>query len=226
MAQNFNFAKFSDEKGEGVAPHNSGKDPEQPNPATPSMIETYRSHFEVDTQTVIYRIKKTLWPFDRSKFFENKADLYGAIWVPTTLIFLLSVVGSAAARLTDDKDYTFNPSALVVIASMIYFFIFSVPALLSFFLLPIDEVSFTELLSLYGYSYFMFCPAAIISVLQFTYVRWISFGASSVWAGILLTKNYYNQINSSEGWRKYLTIIISLSGYAVVTLTANVYLFK
>ena len=221
MAQNFNFAKFSD------APGNKPEEPPGPaNAPAPSLIDSYSSFFEVDTPTVLLRLKKTLWPFDRSKFFENKADLYGAIWVPTTLIFLLSAMGSVPALFSSNEGYTFNPSVLVMISALIYFFIFAVPAVLSMLLMPIDEVSFTELLSLYGYSFFTFCISAVLSVPKFTYLRWGSFGLASIWGGVLLTKNYYSQINSSQGWKKYLTILISLSGYAALTATTNLYLFN
>lgn len=221
MAQSFNFAKFDDD-----SERKQDKSEEIPNPAPQGLLEKYSGYFDVNSQTVLQRVKKTLWPFDRSKFFENKADLYGAVWVPATLIFLLSLCGSVSARLTADEGYSFNPSVLITISTLVYFFILVVPAVLSFFLLPIEEVSFIELLSLYGYSYFIFCPAAIICTLNFQFLRWGVFIASSVWAGVLLTKNYYNQINASEGWKKYLTILISLSGYVVLTLTTNIYLFN
>ena len=193
-------------------------------PAT-SSIEKYKSFCDVDTGTVLLRLKKTLWPFDRRKFLENKADLYGAFWVPTTLIFLLSVSTSLSAFFSGSKDYTFNPSAIVTIAGVIYFFIFSVPALLSFIILAGIEITFTELMSLYGYSYFSFWIAAILSVFNYSWVRWLSFGLSSIWAGLLLTKNFYNEIESLEGSKKYLALGVSFSGYIVLTFTANFYLY-
>ena len=119
-------------------------------------IEPYQVYFNVDTFTVFYHIKKTLWPFDRKKFIESQADLYGAFWIPTTLIFLLSVAGSIAAKLSPDQGYTFKLPTMIGITFLIYFFTFTVPALLSWVLLSGYDIKFVDLLSLYGYSYFIF----------------------------------------------------------------------
>ena len=165
MDKNINFFEFSDpaESMQGVIQLEPEKKSQPPpatlvSPAPPpatSSIEKYKSFCDVDTGTVLLRLKKTLWPFDRRKFLENKADLYGAFWVPTTLIFLLSVSTSLSA----------------FFSGVIYFFIFSVPALLSFIILAGIEITFTELMSLYGYSYFSFWIAAILSVFNYSWVR-------------------------------------------------------
>lgn len=234
MDKGVNFFEFSDpsENIQGVIQLEPEKKPNQPVPvqsaptAPSSNLEKFRGLCDVDTETVFYRLKKTLWPFNRRKFLESKADLYGAFWVPTTLIFLLSVSGSMASTISDTEEFGFDPYAIITIAGVIYFFVFAVPAVLSFCLLAGLEITFTELLSLYGYSYFLFWPAAVISTFGFAWLRWLTFGISGTWAGILLTKNYYNDIEFLEGWKRYAAVGISLSGYVGVTLTANLYLYS
>ena len=235
MDPGVNFFQFSDtpESMQGVIklePDNPRKLPIVPAPSAPaaseSSLDKYRSLCDVDTEIVLYRIKKTLWPFNRSKFLESKADLYGAFWVPTTLIFLLSVSGNLASTVTEEGGYTFNPSAIVTLAGVIYFFVFSVPAVLSFCILAGLEVTYMELTSIYGYSYFIFWPAAVVGALKWPAAQWLAFVLASVWAGVLLTKNYYTDIEYLEGFKKYLAIGVSLSGYIVLTLTANLYLYK
>ena len=233
MEKSVNFFEFSDpsEGMQGVINLEPEKKKpeiiEQPSASSPSKsaLDSYKGFCDVDTAIVLYRIKKTLWPFDRSKFLESKADLYGAFWIPTTLICILSVAGSIGAKYSDNQ-FVFNPSDIVLVTGVVYFFVLTVPSILSFILLAGYEITYTELLSLYGYSYFLFCPAAVISVINYSLVRWLAFSVASVWAGVLLTKNYYNELEFLEGGKKYLAIGISLSGYVGLTLTANLYLFK
>ena len=192
---------------------------------TTSFLDQYKIYCDINTSTVVYRLKKTLWPFNEQKFFESKADLYGAFWIPTTLIFILLFSCTLSLKISDPSA-KFDPQALIVTSAMVYTFVFSVPAVLSFAIFSGAEISYMELTSLYGYSYFLFWPAALVSVLNFSFVRWISFGVSSVLAGALLTKNFYNEIEFLQGWTKYASIIISLSGYIVLTVVANLYLFS
>ena len=49
---------------------------------------------------------------------------------------------------------------------------------------------------------------------------------ASVWAGTLLVKNFYTEMESVQGFKKVLTVGLGCSGYLVLTLTANIYLFN
>ena len=191
-----------------------------------SRLNSLKGFCEVDLMTVLFRLKKTLWPFNRTKFFEDKSDLYGAIWVPTTLIFILSVSGSLATKLSHSTGYTFDPAALVTTASVIYIFLFAVPTVLSFCLFEGIPLGFIDILSLYGYSYFSFVPSSVISIARYPLLRWLSFTLSTVWSSLLIVKNFYNEIQFLDDWKKYVSIAICVSGYVALTLTANLYLFN
>ena len=191
-----------------------------------ALLESYKPFFEVDLNTVKSRLMKTLWPFNRINFFDKPADLYGAFWVPTTLIFLLGVTGKFTSLLSGSEGYSYNISAFVSIASLVYIAVGIVPGLLSLLILTDNEMIFTDLLSLYGYSFFAFCPAAVICIIKSSALRWISFGAASVWAEVLLVKNFYSEFESIVGWKKLFTFFLSASGYFSLTVAANVYLFK
>jgi hypothetical protein len=233
-----NFFEFSDpnEGVQGVIKlgHNPSPVPEPPSklpsdaskPNPGSRLDFLKSFCEVDTFTVLSRLKKVIWPFNRQKFFEDKSDLYGAMWIPTTLVFILSVAGTLASKLSKNDGYSFDPGAIVTTASVIYIFLFSVPAILGFFLLEGTSIGFYDALSLYGYSYFSFLPAAVISVARYEVLRWISFGSASLWAEVLIFKNFYSEIQFLDDWRKYAAMGTSLSGYLALTLVANLYLFN
>lgn len=197
-----------------------------PSTSANTTLDPYKSYCEVDTTIVLQRIKKTLWPFDRRKFFENKGDLYGAFWVPTTLIFILSVAGSLATRISSNEGYAFDPTGIVITATSVYFFVFAIPAVIYFVLFTGIDITYYDLLSLYGYSYFAFWPAAILSVVNFSLIRWLAFGTASIWSGLLIGKNYYNEVQFLVEWKKYATIVISFSGYLGLTLIANFYLYQ
>lgn len=229
-----NFLEFSDsfEGMQGVIQLEPSKNQGNPqtNSAAPvpskTFLDPYKGYCEVDTDIVFQRLKKTLWPFDRRKFFENKGDLYGAFWVPTTLIFIMSVAGSFANKIASNEGYTFDPKGIVITASTVYFFIFAVPALLYFVLFTGIDIAYYDIMSLYGYSYFTFWPAAIVSVVNFSPLRWVAFATASVWSGLLVSKNYYNEVQILEEWKKYATAVFSFSGYVALTLIANFYLYE
>lgn len=235
-----NFFEFNDpnEGMQGVIKlgHESSVSPSKPvaptsqvssNPVpSSSRLDFLKNNCEVDLHTVLTRLKKTLWPFNRSKFFEDKSDLYGAVWVPTTLIFILSVSGSIASKLSSTEGYSFDPAAIVTTACVVYIFLFAAPTLLSFCLFDGIPLTFYDIFSLYGYSYFPFCPASIVSVARFPILRWISFVLASVWSSLLIVKNFYNEIQFLDEWKKYVSIAICVSGYVALTLTANLYLFN
>ena len=203
-------------------PANVSADSELPPPPKKFFdIEAFKIYFEVDASTVKQRLQKTIWPFNRHKFFEDKPDLYGAMWIPTTLIFLMSVAGSISHKLSPDKDYSYNPSSIVELALVIYLSEFGIPALLAYLILDPTKVTFSGLASLYGYSYFMFGPATIISMIRISTLSWLSFMAASAWAGALIAKNIYSDIPGNSDMKKYLIIGLGCTGYLFLTLAAN-----
>jgi hypothetical protein len=217
-----NYHQFDKE----VNPANVSIDSELPPPPKKFFdVEEFKVYFEVDTDIVKNRLKKTIWPFNRQKFFEEKPDLYGAMWVPTTLIFIMSLAGSLAQKLSSE-GYSYNPSSIVKVSFVIYLFEFSIPALLSFLLLDTNKVTYAGITSLYGYSYFMFMPATVISVIRVSTLSWLSFLAASVWASSLVTKNIYSDIPGNQNWKKYLIVGIASSGYFCLTVVANKCLFN
>lgn len=205
-----------------VNPANVSADSELPPPPKKFFdLDEFRQYFEVDANTVKQRLQKTIWPFNRHKFFEDKPDLYGAMWVPTTLIFIMSVAGSISHKLSPDSEYSYNPSSIIELSCVIYIFEFGIPALLAYLILDPSKVTFSGLVSIYGYSYFMFAPATIISIIHISSLSWLSFIAASIWAGALIAKNIYSDIPGNSDMKKYLVIALSCIGYLFLTLAAN-----
>lgn len=218
-----NYHEFDKE----VNPANVSVDSELPPPPKKFFdVEEFKVYFEVDTDIVKDRIRKTLWPFNRQKFFDEKPDLYGAMWVPTSLIFLMSVIGSISRKIASQDAYSYDPSAIIKVSFVIYIFEFAVPAFLAFLILDKNKVSFVGLVSLYGYSYFMFGPATIVSLIRISTLNWLSYLAASVWASALITKNIYSDIPGNQNWKKYLTVCIASTGFLTLTLVANKCLFN
>lgn len=232
-----NFFEFSDpnEGMQGViklghdskpVPPGQAQASQAPKAPAPSKLDFFKGFCEVDTFTVLSRLKKALWPFNRQKFFEDKSDLYGAMWIPTTLVFILSVAGTLAQKISNEEGYSFDPAAVVTTATVIYICLFAVPAVLGFFLLEGTSIGFYDALSLYGYSYFAFIPASLISVARISALRWCCFGMASVWAQLLIFKNFYSEIQFLDDWKKYVALATTFCGYLALTLVANLYLFS
>eukprot|EP00039_Didymoeca_costata_P030525 m.30005 g.30005 ORF g.30005 m.30005 type:complete len:114 (-) comp8162_c0_seq1:52-393(-) len=65
-------------------------------------LDFYKRFFDVDTEQVLFRIRSSCWPI-HNKFLsqiQGKGDLYGPIWIGTTLIFVVAMVGN----IVDWKD--------------------------------------------------------------------------------------------------------------------------
>ena len=62
-------------------------------------IEYYRQFFDVDTEQVLSRIKWSMLPFRHTFLVRSKArgDLYGPVWVSTTLVFAIAMAWNIAS---------------------------------------------------------------------------------------------------------------------------------
>ncbi len=98
-------------------------------------IDFYKKYFDVDTEQVLFRLKSSFWPFNKTRFIksiEGKGDLYGPFWVATTLVFAIAFSGnivdyknSVGKGEQDVWRYDFDKVSLA--ATMIYGYITLVP---------------------------------------------------------------------------------------------------
>lgn len=163
----------------------------------------------MDTKLFAYRFLSSLWPFTSKPFlrpppdtsipespdsFKNRHDVYGAFWIPTTLIAVLTL---ASYTLHQDNQHL---SRLISITYVTYIFLFMVP--LAFFCVVklgvagedaherAQKLSFFSLLCVYGYSFTAFLIPGVLSVLRLTILKWILLGLATFTSLFMLNKEF------------------------------------
>ena len=59
-------------------------------------IKQFRPSFDITQDTLVERLKISLWPFQTQKVFGSSGyDLYGPVWILLTLIVLTNMLGNA-----------------------------------------------------------------------------------------------------------------------------------
>lgn len=83
--------------------------------STHSLCELgyYQTYFNIDTTTVLQRMKRALLPLNVDSFFgEETPDLYTPFWIATSLVFLLTVCGDIfGTSIGESKDVQWDHDA-------------------------------------------------------------------------------------------------------------------
>lgn len=155
----------------------------------------YRGFFNVDSSTVRNRLVKSLVPLKNSNFFEEAVpDLYGPIWVSSTLVLVLLFCVKSI-------------SWTAVSASGICAIMLGVPfACLGL----INDLSFGHLISIYGYSFIGYLITIIIAAFLQRYFRILAVCIGGIWKSLVFIWNFHKETNSSRKtmWKVYGVIIL------------------
>ncbi|GMI90295.1 hypothetical protein like AT2G39805 [Hibiscus trionum] len=144
-------------------------------------ISSYTQYFNVDTDVVIYRLICSFYP-NTGDFFSKidaNPDLYGLIWITTTLVFMLASFGNFATFLmqkhTDStSSWSFDVGYINAAASGIYGYAFVVPMAFYFLLQYLGSNSnLVRFWCMWGYSLSIFIPTAFLLVIPIEILRWI-----------------------------------------------------
>ncbi|MFQ6647054.1 hypothetical protein Gotur_019527 [Gossypium turneri] len=132
-------------------------------------ISSYTQYFNVDTDVVINRLISSFHPTAGDFFnkIEANPDLYGLMWITTTLVFMLSCFGNFATYLmqkhTDGTTtWSFDVGYVNVAASGIYGYAIAVPMAFYFLLQYLgSNASLIRFWCMWGYSLSIFMPTAV-----------------------------------------------------------------
>ncbi|KAL0382048.1 UNVERIFIED_CONTAM: protein YIPF1 [Sesamum calycinum] len=164
-------------------------------------ISSYTQYFNVDTDIVLNRLISSLYPTtgDFVNKIDANPDLYGLVWISTTLVFAIASLGNCATylmhrRSDDSTSWTFDVNYLNVAAGAIYGYALIVPLGYYFVLQYLgSSVSLIRFWCLWGYSLFIFILTSFLLVIPVEFLRWtiilIAGGASASFVGLNL-KSY------------------------------------
>lgn len=170
-------------------------------------ISSYAQYFNVDTDIVLNRLTSSLNPMTGDFFSKIDAnpDLYGLIWIATTLVFALSSFGNCATYIVHKRrdtslSWTFDVSYVNVAACSIYGYSLLVP--LGFYFLMHylgSNASLIQFWCLWGYSLFIYIPTSFLLMIPVEVIKWVvilaSGGVSAVFVALNL-KNRHMQVTN------------------------------
>ncbi|KAJ6432597.1 hypothetical protein OIU84_019772 [Salix udensis] len=160
-------------------------------------VSSYMQYFNVDTDAVINRLMSSLYPIGGDFFSKIDAnpDLYGPVWVSTTLIFVLASLGNLATYLiekhTDHKaSWSFDVGYVNVAVFSVYGYAIVVPLAFYFLLRYLkSNPKLIQLWCMWGYSLFIFIPSSFLLVIPFEVLRWIIVLAAGIDSGMFVASN-------------------------------------
>ncbi|KAK9168317.1 hypothetical protein Syun_000457 [Stephania yunnanensis] len=144
-------------------------------------VSSYTQFFNVDTDIVVERIRSSFYPI-RGDFFrkiDSNPDLYGLIWISTSLVFVISALGNCATYLMQKKSdgsipWSFNVSYVNLATCAIYGYALVVPAAFYFLLRYLgSSPSIVHFWCMWGYSLSIFVLSSFLLVIPVEFVRWI-----------------------------------------------------
>ncbi|KMT18406.1 hypothetical protein BVRB_2g025550 [Beta vulgaris subsp. vulgaris] len=139
-------------------------------------IYSYTQYFNVDTDIVINRLLSSLDPRSGDFFskIEANPDLYGLIWVSTTLVFVIAALGNLATYLIGNSSWNFDVSFMSLAASTVYGYAIVVPLAFYFLLQYLGSpASVVRFWCMWGYSLFIFVLSCFLLVIPLEFLRWV-----------------------------------------------------
>ncbi|KAG6758294.1 hypothetical protein POTOM_038634 [Populus tomentosa] len=160
-------------------------------------VSSYTQYFNVDTDTVINRLMSSFYPIGGNFFsrIDANPDLYGPVWVSTTLIFVLASLGNLATYLiqkhTDHKaSWSFEVGYVNVAVFSVYGYAIVVPLAFYFLLRYLESnPNLLQFWCMWGYSLFIFVPSSFLLVIPIEVLRWIIILASGIDSGMFVAMN-------------------------------------
>ena len=189
--------------------------PEFPKHEPPAKF-SLKSSFQIDTNLVLSRLKRSLWPFKYENFFEdNNPDLYSPFWIITTLVLVLSAASNAQTQ---------NIYGVVSVPSLFYSLSLLVPGVV-YCLLSHNgsKYNYLTLISIFGYSWIYFLIAAVLSFIPVFWIRLASWVLASSASIFFLKQNLYPEIERLVPTQKFFALGTILSGHLILLLMTNIY---
>jgi hypothetical protein len=194
-------------------------------------VEYYQPYFNVTTNDVKERVISSLNPL-KPRFFEltqENPDLYGPIWIYTTLVLVLAAAGNFAQFLhpNADKTVSYNYDYVPTAAMIIYGYGFVFPIVLTILLKVFgsNSTSYIQTICCYGYSLFVFIPTFILAIIPVPILQWVLIILGIVSSTLFLVTNYGHELGKYVGKQRYILIGFIGTAQIVLLLIFKLYFF-
>ncbi|KAI4923970.1 hypothetical protein J4E85_008128 [Alternaria conjuncta] len=212
-----------------------------PGPSTSSTPPTSRKHylwslnfyaqaFDVDTAEVLRRCTSTLYP--RANFLdvlEGNPDLYGPVWIATTVIVILFLTGTINQYLAQkgEEHFAYDFKLLSGAAGLVYGYTAFVPVglwgVLKWY--GSESANLMECACLYGYANLVWIAVSLVAwspwgILNFTVVA-LGLAASA----FFLLRNLYPVLSTTEAKTSKILLIVVFVLHAGFAIAIKVLFF-
>lgn len=169
-------------------------------------VSSYAQYFNVDTDIVVSRLFSSLNPIGGDFFSKIDAnpDLYGVIWISTTLVFVLASLGNCATYLMQKQSnsstsWSYDVSFVNVAACLIYVYAIVVPLGFYFLLRYLgSNATLVGLWCMWGYSLFTFVLGSFLLVIPIEILRWIIIIATGATSATFVALNIRSHVTGND----------------------------
>jgi hypothetical protein len=193
-------------------------------------IHYYERFFDVDTNEVLRRCLATLYP--RSNFLdvlEGNADLYGPVWIATTVVVILFLTGTISQWLSNrhEDHFEYDFKLLSGAAGLIYGYTGILPIALWGALrwFGSSTADLIECWALYGYSNLVWIAVALLSWSPLTALNWALVGVGFAWTTFFLLRNLYPVLNATDAKASKILLILVVVLHAALAITIKFLFF-
>ncbi|CAN0909570.1 Protein YIPF1 homolog [Linum grandiflorum] len=169
-------------------------------------VSSYTQYFNVDTDIVINRLMSSFYPIGGDFFSKIHAnpDLYGLVWISTTLVFLLASLGNCATYLmmkrTDSSaSWSFDVGYANTATMLIFGYVIIVPLGFYFLLQYLgSNASLIRFWCMWGYSLFIFVLCSVPLLIPVEFLRWLIILAAGVESACFVTANLKTFVQGAD----------------------------
>lgn len=191
----------------------------------------YAQFFDVDTAAVLSRCWATIYP--RANFtevMEGNPDLYGPLWIATTVVFILFLGGTINRYLseTNGTQFVYDFTLLSGAAGLVYGYTLFVPVVLFLALkyFGSESANLLECWALYGYSNLIWIPVALVAWSPITILNWIFVGIGFGFSITFLLRNLYPVLNVTDKKASKILLIFITILHIALAVTIKWLFFK
>ncbi|KAF2279326.1 Yip1-domain-containing protein [Westerdykella ornata] len=213
-----------------------------PGPATSSSSNSNTKHylwtlsfyaqaFDVDTAEVLRRCLAALYP--RANFLdvlEGNPDLYGPIWIATTVVVILFLTGTISQYLAHSgkEHFAYDFRLLSGGAGLIYGYTAFVPvglwAVLRWWF-RVEGANLLEFVCLYGYADLVWVPVALVSWSPLSIFNLIFVALGFAASAFFLLRNLYPVLSATDVKTSKILLVVVLALHAGLAIAIKILFF-
>ena len=189
----------------------------------------FKKYFQITSQDFLLRFLNSLIPFNKKfqNLIRDRPDLYGPIWIYSSLIIIISATGSLTRTLQGHNNKNFFQEFVPIAGIVVFGVGFGLPILIGFLMKIFGTtLTFVSVICTYGYSFSIFLPISIICVIQINILQWTALAYAIFSSTSLLVVNYYRQMGDYSRNKKFLIIFIVLIFQLGLLLFFKLYFFQ